>query len=287
MIAEPLREEPFGRQLNGASSSSVDFSVELGSSAAPILGQYRHGPSELVLDNRKLQKDSRSEPDVGPTAAQARFVEAVQRLADTSVIDETRYDVSNAISSRTVVGVGSSDTDDPQERVVSYDFLVRETLNGIPFVNAGLRIGVHRTGAITGVRVGGAQAAAVFEGGRLRPVAPGYVFRATPNESYYQGRFAREFPRAQVLSQGLTYMLPMTVDAEAGNRQVLEPRYVFSFSNHYGDIVARRRYVGYSISKPELPAEDLSPSAEPNAAGDPRRTVTPIQPGTSRPGVTE
>jgi hypothetical protein len=249
----------------------VDFSVELGSSAAPILGQYRHGPSELVLDNRKLQKDSRSEPDVGPTAAQARFVEAVQRLADTSVIDETRYDVSNAISSRTVVGVGSSDTDDPQERVVSYDFLVRETLNGIPFVNAGLRIGVHRTG----------------EGGRLRPVAPGYVFRATPNESYYQGRFAREFPRAQVLSQGLTYMLPMTVDAEAGNRQVLEPRYVFSFSNHYGDIVARRRYVGYSISKPELPAEDLSPSAEPNAAGDPRRTVTPIQPGTSRPGVTE
>lgn len=282
MLNQQLQDQPFAQQLESASRGSVSLLATLGSSST-IAGRYRHGPDELLLNRRELQQDASSASDVGEGVARARAVEALQRLAAASVVDPSLYDFNTAIASRTLLGTGSSDADDQVERVLSYDFLVQQSLNGIPFVNSGLRVSVHRSGAIAAIRVGGARVSATFEAGRLRPIAPGYVFRATVDESYFDGRFVKEYPNAHINNEGVMYMLPMTVDPEAGQKQVLEPAYVFGFSNHYGDLVARRRYVAYSLSNPSAPAQDWSPRATPGATGDPRPGAVPAPGGASGP----
>jgi len=280
MLGQQLPERPFSRQLADASVKSVSFSAALGSATPKISGRYRHGADELLLNNRALELDVRSATDIGAAAARARFVDTMQQLDDAAVIDESLFDLNQAIVSQTKTVTGSNDTDAQVERVVSYDFLARQSFNGIPFVNSGVRVSVHRSGAISGLRVGGAVAAATLEHGRLRPRAPGYVFRATVDEKYYQERFTKEFPRAQVNSKGLLYMLPLSVNPEAGQKQLLEPEYVFNFANRLGEIVSRRRYVGYSLSNPAAPAHELSPTATPNISGDARPATPPGIPST-------
>jgi hypothetical protein len=273
LLDQKVSERPFAEQLASASLGSVSFSAVVGSSST-LVGRYRRGPDELLLNNRELQQDWTSEPAIAESAARTRFVETMRRLAAVSMIDESLYDLNQAIVSRTVVGSGSSDTSGQVEQVQSYDFLVRQSLNGIPFVNSGVRVSVHRSGAIASMRLGGARASATWEGARLRPRTPGYVFRGTVDEKSYHARFVDEFPAARISSSGVLYMLPMSEDPEAGGVQVLEPKYVFGFSNRTGGIVNRRRYVAYSLSEPAKPVEDLTPAGEPDAPGDPRPDVT-------------
>jgi hypothetical protein len=282
LLAQHVADHPFAQQLASAAVGSVSFSAVVAGSST-LVGRYRHGPDELLLNNRELQQDPSFEPEVGDSAARARFIETMHRLGEASIIDESLYDVNQAIVSRTLVGSGSTDTSEEVERVLSYDFLARQSLNGIPFVNAGVRVSVHRSGALASMRVGGARVAATREGGRLRPQKPGYVFRATVDEKYYHGRFVSEFPHARIGSEGVQYVLPMSRDPEAGEKQTLEPQYVFAFSNHVGDLVNRRRYVAYSLSEPTKPVEEITPPSEPNAAGDSRSAVTtaPVAPSGS------
>lgn len=276
MLGQALAEHPFAQQLKDAATSSPAFNASLRGSN--MMGRYRHGADELLLNNNNLLEDATSAVDIGETAARARFVDIVQQLNDASLVDGQLFDLNAAIVSQTKFSTGSSDSDNQVDHVLSYDFLVRQSLNGIPFVNAGVRVSVHRSGAIAAIRLGGAVAAASVQKGRVHPLAPGYVFRAKVDEKYFQERFATEYPNAQLNSKGILYMLPYSVDPEAGQKQVLEPEYVFNFANHYGGIVARRRYVGYSLSNPSAPAHDMSPPPTPNITGDPRPQETPAQP---------
>lgn len=279
MLGERLRESPFSDQLaRAADSTQSAMSAELGASAVEVIGEYRRGANEIVLTNRTLQLSAASSVDVGEDAARARFVEVLRELGDAGVLDASAYDTNGAIVSRTLEGTGSSDTEEQVERVVSYDFLARRSLNGIPFVNSGVRVSVHPSGAIASIRVGGAGVAALEANGKLLPQTPGYGFKAVVDEAYYRSRFAQDYPRAQLKSAGLMYMLPYTVDPGAGQKQVVEPKFVFSFTNRFGKMVGRIKYVAYSIADPTQPPQDLSVPAQPEATGDPRPSQAPAAP---------
>jgi hypothetical protein len=276
MLGERLPEHSLETELAASNTPGrLMFGAALGSAQADFLGEYRHGADELVLDNRKLGSDI-SGTDIGEAAARSRCTDALQHLADAGVLDRSLFDINTAVMTKTLQGEGTSDTSDLRESVVSYDFMLRQQLNGVPFVNAGLRINVHRSGAIQSIRIGGARIAAKSEKGVLKPTAPGYDFSAQLDTKYYGSRFAQEFAQGEIRSEGVKYMLPKSVDPEAGQKQVLEPLYVFQYSNHDGTYAGRRRYVGYSISNPTAPAIDLETvAAAPNDYGTPRAPQTP------------
>lgn len=276
MLGERLAEGALVSELTAATAPGrLLFSAALGRAGVDLQGEYRHGADEMVLSNDQLAQDS-SGPDIGELAAQARCDQALQRLADAGVLERDLFDVGSALVSKTLEGTGSSDTSGQQERVLSYDFLVRQKLNGLPFANAGVRISIHRSGAIQGIRLGGARVAATRTAGTLVPASPGYTFRAKLDEAYYAGRFAQDYPHGQIRSQGVMYILPKSVDPEAGTKHVLEPRYVFSYSNHAGEFAGRRRYVAYSLSAREEPAVDLDAPAVPMPVGG--DTPTKLEP---------
>jgi hypothetical protein len=263
MLGERLPEHSLETELAASNAPGrLTFGAALGSAQADFLGEYRHGADELVLDNRKLGSDI-SGADIGEAAALNRCADALQHLADAGVLDRALFDMSTAVMTKTLQGEGTSDTSDLRESVVSYDFMLRQQLNGVPFVNAGVRISIHRSGAIQSIRIGGARAAAKSEAGVLQPSPPGYTFRAKLDTKYYGGRFAQEYPQGEIRSEGVKYMLPKSVDPEAGQKQVIEPLYVFQYSNHDGVYAGRRRYVGYSLSNPSAPAVDLETVAPP------------------------
>jgi len=276
MLGERLPEHSLETELAASNTPGrLTFGAALGTAQADFLGEYRHGADELVLDNRKLGQDT-SGSDIGETVALSRCADALQHLADAGVLDRGSFDMNTAVMTKTLQGTGTSDTSDLQEAVVSYDFLLRQQLNGIPFINAGVRISIHRSGAIQSVRIGGARVAATSENGALKPSTPGYTFSAKLDTSYYGARFAQEFPQGEIRSEGVKYMLPKSVDPEAGQKQVLEPRYVFSYSNHDGTFAGRRRYVGYSLSNPTAPAVDLETVPAPTGGfSTPRTPTTP------------
>lgn len=279
MLGERLPEHSLETELAASNTPGrLTFGAALGATQADFLGEYRHGADELVLDNRKLGSDI-SGADIGEAAALNRCTDALQHLADAGVLDRSLFDMSTAVMTKTLQGEGTSDTSDVRESVISYDFMLRQQLNGVPFVNAGVRISVHRSGAIQSVRIGGARIAATSEKGVLKPSAPGYDFRAKLDTKYYGSRFAQEYPQGEIRSEGVKYMLPKSVDPEAGQKQVLEPRYVFQYSNHDGMYAGRRRYVGYSLSDPTAPAVDLETVAPP------AQEITTPRPSTTTPNT--
>lgn len=276
MLGERLPEHSLETELAASNApGSLTFSAALGAAQSELWGEYRHGADELMLYDRRLGQDT-SGPDIGEAAAHSRCSDALQHLADAGVLDRSSFDMSTAVMTKTLQGDGTSDTSDVKETVISYDFLLRQQLNGLPFVNAGARISIHRSGAIQSVRIGGARVAAKSEQAELKPNLPGYTFRAKVDPQYYGNRFAQEFPHAEIRSEGVKYMLPKSVDPEAGQKQVLEPRYVFQFSNHNGVYAGRRRYVGYSLSDPTAPAVDLETVPTPPLGFTTQRAPAPL-----------
>jgi hypothetical protein len=254
--------------------------------------RYYRDADDLRVNNTSLQDDIESKTDVGETVARVLFEEAFQRLADGGAIDARDYQPGKAELSRTVTSWGSTIASENMGEVVnSYDFLARRSINGIPFVNQGVQISIHRSGRVARVRLGGArpvsfraeevgkgapgsvqtQANGTASGSSLDevPGGSGFVFVGQVDSGHYKRRFQNEFAGGQADRSGVMYMLPLSSKAGAA-ASVVEPMFVFSFSTLVGDIASRRQYIGYSLRDKDAKPVDLSERADPNATGDVR-----------------
>ncbi|MGI9296023.1 MAG: hypothetical protein ACR2PS_18725 [Pseudomonadales bacterium] len=123
--------------------------------------------------------------------------------------------------------------------------------NGIEAANAGVRLSVHASGRVAGVRLGGVSVKSAMADGFEAPTGQGKVL-------------TRKVATGEIAQRFFKYVMP-----EDTSKAVVEPLHVYSYSEIYeveGDLVpSRREVVGYSITDPKALVVDFTPAA---AKGD-------------------
>lgn len=241
--------------------------------------KYYAQKDDLRVTNTTLNRES--EEDFERTNAldedQAREValRAFRQMTKKGLLRAEHYSDLQFKVGTTDFLMGSSLSSETRRVVTQYRFLANRRLNGIAFMNAGFSVGVHVTGRISHLRLGGAEVRSLAAGntpangkpllGEL-PTGKGSIFSSMFDANQAKRRFQTDFPFAVVDWSDLRYVLP---DAANGST-VIEPLYVASFANHYDKAVSRRQYVGYPVHDPYGPRVLVSEPPTPEDSGDPR-----------------
>jgi hypothetical protein len=287
LLQRDLPAEPFTAAVPATLPSNLGFRTNEADTGELLDVRYFLDADDLRVSNPALDSDTSTRRDIGRDAARQIFEQTFAGLANAGLVDRSDYDLGAAQASVTTTTLGSSQTESETVITNSYDFLARRTLNGIPFSNAGVRVRVHRGGRVTAIRIGGAQVASQrggttpsihalattgggSEGLKEMPTGAGFVFESTVDTQRLAARFKKEAAHGIADRSGVMYMLPLSAKIGAANKAVVEPLYVVSYANKVGDIVARRRYLGYSLRDPQAPPTDLSEKPAPQANGDSR-----------------
>lgn len=201
------------------------------------------------MTNLDVDENRSVATDIGEQAAKTLATKALKQLSDAQVIVASRYDISSAEISHTMHGISAS-TEQPAPHILQYRYLMRRQINGIEFAHNGVRIVVHRDGAIASIRVGGAEIRSSTAGAAETPVGSGSTFVPTVTGSNVAARFAVEFPSARGVKSNLMYVFPNGLDSG-----MIEPRYVYRYANSYtapdGTVsLAGARQVAYSLRDP-------------------------------------
>jgi hypothetical protein len=184
-------------------------------------------------------------------------------LARRQVLDARQYDWEKADVASTWVGTGSPDGRTVDRKRVEYRITVRRVINGIELANAGLRIAIHASGRVSGLRFGGVTVASRMAGNVEEPTGSGRWQERRVRNDALQARFEREVvPRdakARPAWSRVMYVMP-----ENARRSVVQPLYVVSYSLEVPSddgqaAVSRRKTVGLSLIDPNARPVDLTP----------------------------
>jgi hypothetical protein len=241
--------------------------------------KYYAQKNDLRVTNESLNRES-EEDFVRPNAlseSQARDVALAtfQRMASEHLLRAEHYADLQFKVGTTDFLMGSDVEAETRRVVTQYRFLANRRLNGIAFMNAGFSVGVHASGAISHLRVGGADVHTVAASSQAPgatpalgelPLGKGSVFSSVFDADSAKRRFQADFPFAVVDWNELRYVLP---DAATGPT-VIDPQQVVSFANHYENAVSRRQYVGYPVRDPNGPSVLVSDAPTPEDTGAPR-----------------
>lgn len=183
---------------------------------------------------------------------------ALQSLIAHGVVDGDAFSMGDVDVHRVVQGVGSSVGGPPVESTKEYRIFLPQRLDGIIVSNGrhldlGIRILVHRSGVVRGIRVSGLG---------LNPVAAAGSDKGTVDSAVLDRRVQSEFPSSTITPLGLRYSLGST-----------EARQVYRVSRKTVidgvDINGRAKLIYYSVKDGSAPPQ-IWPTPNPNDMGDPR-----------------
>lgn len=190
------------------------------------------------------------------------------QLAARKLIDPRQFNWKAADVASTWVGGGARETKTIERRRTEYRITLRRELNGIEVANAGMRIVVHATGRISGLRLGGVSVAS--RGPAVtgeEPTAGGRWANRRVSVRDAMARFERE-----IVPKGATPRIAwsrvMYVMPENGRTAVVEPLYVISYSLEFpseegNTVISRRKTIGFSLVDPRAAPIDLTPEVRP------------------------
>lgn len=187
----------------------------------------------------------------------------VEELARRNLVDPRHYDWEKADIASTWVGGGSVDGRTAERKRVEYRITLRRAINGIELANAGIRIAIHTSGHVSGLRLGGVTVASRISDGVETPLGNGRWLNGQVSVDDLQARFRRdvvpEKAKAAIAWSRVMYVMP-----ENKRRAVVEPMYVVSYSLEFPTdagqtAVSRRRTIGLSVTDPTAPPVDLTP----------------------------
>ena len=163
--------------------------------------------------------------EIDEATARSLMKEAVGRLVAAGLVRAEDYDPTGASLAWRRIGEGRKD-ENVVDKILEYRFSLLRQINGVPFANAGIRVGVHRTGTVSSLRVGGAEILSVRQGGLETPTdARGGVVTRVVARADIALRFGQEFPNAKIWTQGLMYAMRDDVEED-----VIEPKEHFLFT---------------------------------------------------------
>jgi hypothetical protein len=189
---------------------------------------------------------------IGEKEAIAISAKHIEQMARAGLLNGLNYDTRNSQVGRLVIGEGSLDGKEKSEQVTEYRITVRPDINGIELANAGVRIGVHVSGKLSSIRVGGVSANMKTTKRIVRKV----------QEEEAEKKFAKLIPagaRPAIAWSRIMYAMPDGV-----RKALIEPQLIYSYSlqskSDGVQLVSRRKTVGISLTDPNSRPFDFMPA---------------------------
>lgn len=224
---------------------------------------YLSDYAEFRIVNTELVASTDPEREIPQEEAVKIARRTVEELAARKIVDARHYNWENADVASTWVGGGSIDGKSAEKKRIEYRITVRRSINGIELANAGLRIAVHVSGRVSGLRFGGVAVASKLSGTMEEPIGKGRWIKSNVSAGDLQTRFEREMvperAKARIAWSRVMYVMP-----ENKRTATVEPLYVVSYSlevpTDTGETaVSRRKTAGLSLVKLKAPPVDLTP----------------------------
>jgi hypothetical protein len=190
--------------------------------------------------------------EVSESEARGRASAALQSMVAHGVIAPDAFSMSDADVHRVVQGVGSSAGEAPVESTKEFRFFLPRRIDGIVVndgghLDLGMRILVHRSGVVRGIKISGlGLSATVAAGSEGQPI----------DSSVFDRRVTAEFPDSTITPLGLRYSL-----GSDG-----EPRQVYRVSRNVmvdGALVHSRAKLVYYSTKDGSTAPQIWPTPNP------------------------
>ena len=217
---------------------------------------------EVRVINRKLV-DQHDGKDVGKKQAIEIAAKFMDQLRKAGVLNHRDFNLDDVQIGYSRVGEGSMDGKVHYESVVEYRVTFRPNIDGIQLANAGVRLAVHRSGALAGIRFGGVS---VKE--RKRKT----VVRKVPSEKI-EARLKRMIPKNA--KPAVAWSRVMYVMPEEKREALVEPLQIYSYSliteSDGEPVVSRRKTVGFSLSNVKAKVVDFTAPAREHQGTKPER----------------
>jgi hypothetical protein len=234
--------------------------------APQLLVRYLPQVDEIRLLDSEATKDLSSAPAIDEAGALKLAQRYLEQLASARLIDLRHYDLKRAqVGYHKALG-GSHHSERPEfERITEYRITLRPAINGIEVATAGVRLGIHTSGRLVGLRLGGVTVKTQPQGAVDIPVGKGkYLARLVSNDELDK-RFAEatlKVAARQTHWSRLAYAMP-----EGVVNAVVEPQLIYAYSDvHEVDgerVPARRKLVGYSITDANAAPVDYTAETKP------------------------
>jgi hypothetical protein len=213
---------------------------------------------DVELTHSTAPKEELSQ-DEAVKRARRMFDELVRR----QIVEERQFRWDSPDIASTWVGSGPVDGSTPEEKKrVEYRITVLRVLNGIEVANAGIRIGVHVSGRVSSLRLGGVSISSRVKGDIDEPSGKGRWSKRHVVTEDLKTRFERD-----VGARGNTriaWAREMYVMPENKRTAIVAPMYVVSYSlaaptDDDQVAVSRRKTIGFSLTEPKAAPVDLTP----------------------------
>jgi hypothetical protein len=261
IVGRDLRAAPVVARIKSATAQRSLVTV---ADAPELVVEYLSEYDELRISDQELAASLSPEREISQDEALKIAKNAFDDLARRKLVDPRHYAWDNADVGSTWVGVGPRKGETSKKQRVEYRITLRRMINGIELANAGLRIAVHSSGRVSGLRLGGVSVASKTAGDTEEPVGRGRWLKGKVPIRDLKARFERELAVPEKGKAVVAWSRVMYVMPEGRRRAVVEPLYVVSYSlavqSDDGEAaISRRKTVGFSLVDPAARPIDLTP----------------------------
>lgn len=236
---------------------------------------------ELRIGDQELAASTSPKSEISQEEAIGIAKHALEALAQRNLVDLRHFNWEKADIASTWVGGGSIDGKAQLEKHrLEYRITLRRTVNGIEVANAGIRLGIHISGRISSVRLGGVSVASKPGAtGLEEPTGTGRWMRSSATIADIRSRFAREMVPAKAKPR-VAWSRVMYVMPENKRTALVQPLYVVSYSLEFpsdegNTVVSRRMTVGFSLVDPKALPIDLTPPTHLPVTEEVRKSIKP------------
>ena len=218
---------------------------------------------EIRVLNRTLVDKFVAE-DIGEQKAVRIAKSHLEQLIDAGMLSQKTFDMRDVQVGYGRIIEGSKDGKQKRDAVTEYRVTFRPNIAGVQLANAGVRIAVHRSGALAGLRFGGVSTDEDASDSAVRTVslerADRLMRETLPDNSAPEIAWSR-----------IMYVMPDDTPAA-----ILEPMQVYAYSvktkSDGYEVVSRRKIVGVSLSSGSV--VDYTPPAAKHEGQLPQRKET-------------
>ncbi len=208
--------------------------------------------NEIRVTNVTLADDPKGK-NIGEKEAVAIAMGHMKKLAQVKLLNGLKYDTRQFNVGQHIIGEGSMDGKTKREFITEYRVTFRPNINGIELANAGVRLAIHRTGKLSGIRIGGVSSNMKASRNLTRTVS----------KEAARKKFEQSIPdgfKPSIAWEKVMYVIP-----DGSRKAMIEPLHVYSYSlTSISDgvkVVSRRKTIGISLTDNSKKLVDFDPPA--------------------------
>ncbi len=199
--------------------------------------------NEIRVVNKALV-DHLVKKDIGEKNAVKIAYQHLKKLMEAGMINQRSFNPKDLQIGYGRIIQGSKDGKEKQDEITEYRITFRPNIDGIQLANSGVRVAVHRSGSLSGLRFGGVSANETDASQVIRTIsndgANRQILKMLPDDAEPSLAWSR-----------LMYVMP-----ENTKSAKVEPTQVYAYSlktkSDGLEVISRRKIVGVSLSTGDL-----------------------------------